>query len=109
MSKSKKLDLQVEQLDDRIMPSTGLTGSGLSWTYSNNRIIINGTAGSDSFQLMGGTTLSIFDFNDYSNHFHNTGVNLGANLKIQIKGGEGNDYIVNGLAAGQYQQALITE
>jgi Ca2+-binding RTX toxin-like protein len=111
MTRKNEVKLNMEQLDDRIVPTTfhGSTGSGLTWAYNDvtNKLIINTTAGNDSVTLWNfGTTVGIIDGNS-APYFYNTAAKIGANLKIQVNGSDGNDFIQNALGYGQYGSATI--
>jgi len=111
MKRTNEVKLNMEQLDDRIVPTTfhGSTGSGLTWAYNDvtNKLIINTTSGNDNFALWnGGSTVAILDGNS-APYFYNTAAKIGPNLKIQVNGSDGNDYVQNALGYGAYNSCTI--
>src|SRR5262249_47746497 len=84
----------------------------ITWNFDAiaNKVVINGAAqGDTSFMLMGSKTLHIVDYNERSrpSRLLDTGIKLGLALKIEIHGGNGINFIVNGLAKREYQQATV--
>jgi len=118
MLRTKQADLQVEQLEDRLVPSTtsGILASGVSWSFDSgtNRLTITGTSSADYIRVQGNSstgTLQIVNpvWNGYWTNWavYDTGVALSPTLKVAINGLDGNDNLANALQAGQYQSAVI--
>jgi Ca2+-binding RTX toxin-like protein len=111
MTRKNQSTLNLEQLDERIVPATvkGSTASGLTWTYNDvtNRMVINGTAGNDQIMLLGGGQ-DLFLVDKMSPYYVDTGVKLSSTLKIQVNGGGGDDFIYNGLFSFQYDRATLS-
>jgi len=117
MKRKNEVKLNLEQLDDRIVPttfhgSTGPNNTGITWAYNDNpnvnKLIINTTSGNDSVTLWNfGSTVGIIDGNT-APYFFNTAAKIGPNLKIQVNGSDGNDFIHNALNYGAYGSCMIT-
>jgi Ca2+-binding RTX toxin-like protein len=123
MKRPNQVDLKVEQLDDRILPSVSPTATGIGWTFDGTKLTITGTPGKDMVQLYStGSTVGIISasprpgmdwiatngWTDYRTY--DTLVPLSPSLKIVINGGDGADYLMNLLGAygpGNYASCQI--
>src|SRR5262249_40070255 len=114
MKRKNEVKLNLEQLDDRIVPTTfhgitGLNNTGITWAYNDvtNKMIINTTSANDSVTLWNfGSTVGIID-GTRAPYFFNTDAKIGPNLNIVVKGSDGNDFIHNALGYGQYNSCTI--
>src|SRR5262249_1055178 len=120
MKRSNEANLKVEQLDDRIMPSTTATNIVFNYTATNNTLLITATPGKDMVQLYStGSSIGLISatprpgmdniatngWTDYA--IYDTGAPLNSGVKIVINGGEGADFIINTLGSDQYGTARI--
>ena len=112
-----KVKPNLEQLDDRIVPSTihGSTPSGLTWSYNDvtQKLVINGTSHNDTFSLWnGGQDVWLVDGNSGGRAF-DTGAKLGLSLKIQVNDGASgavkNDWIADYLPYYTYGSCVISD